>query len=383
MSQLNQIIASILSDINEAKSKADFASRDLAQAYASDDILRYFPVPKIGISNLEVEIKYAVETVEEKPIESSQSQRRLADFIQKFSEQTANEIKNQVAKEVTSNVLYKDLGSNYPSQEWESNFAATLSDSLSKSVTSGADLIRNLPSVTEQLKKNTVEFFPLAFKSETVAAVPKSTGEYQVIGLDKSGAVDFKIQTDFPDDKTALNLAKSLNSAILSNKLELGEVKRDALSKTDMAKAKLGNQEIVLTMESQKVGSSQPKVFFESVIKEKSVVLNKPILVRPTWLGGRPIGAGTRPTSTPEPSVNLKEDDTLLGISQTILRNKLTDFRVGVEKILNESKVTSLKLTVESEKLKQVKPETVSTIKFTLTGNDFTMVQDDGQKSVL
>lgn len=40
MSQLNQIIASILSDINEAKSKADFASRDLAQTYASDEILR-------------------------------------------------------------------------------------------------------------------------------------------------------------------------------------------------------------------------------------------------------------------------------------------------------------------------------------------------------
>jgi hypothetical protein len=38
---------------------------------------------------------------------------------------------------------------------------------------------------------------------------------------------------------------------------------------------------------------------------------------------------------------------------------------------------------VESDKLKQVKPENISTIKFTLIGNDFTMIQDEGQKSIL
>ena len=47
MSQLNSIIASILSDINEAKSQADAASRDIAKSYAADQILRYFPVPRI------------------------------------------------------------------------------------------------------------------------------------------------------------------------------------------------------------------------------------------------------------------------------------------------------------------------------------------------
>lgn len=383
MSQLNQIIASILSDINEAKSKADLASRDLAQIYASDEILRYFPVPKIGISNLEVEIKYAVESVEEKAIESSQSQQRLADFLKNFSRQAAKEIRVAVAKEASSNVLYKNLGPSYPSNEWEENLASNLQDGLSKSLGSGGDLNKNLTLANEQLRKSTADFIPLAFKSDTIAAIPNVTGEYQVVGLNKSGGLDFVVQADFPDEKTAVNVARNLNTAISTNKLELGEVRRDPVSKQDLAKVKIGNQEITLLAESQKVGALQPKVFFENTFKEKSTVLNTPIRNLPTWVAGRPVLTANRPNAPVESPSNLKEDESLKTISQTILQNKLLELRTGIDKILNESKVTSLRLSVESEKLKQLKPENLSTIKFTLIGNDFTMVQDEGQKSIL
>lgn len=383
MSQLNQIIASILSDINEAKSKADLASRDLAQIYASDEILRYFPVPKIGISNLEVEIKYAVESVEEKAIESSQSQQRLADFLKNFSRQAAKEIRVAVAKEASSNVLYKNLGPSYPSNEWEENLASNLQDGLSKSLGSGGDLNKNLTLANEQLRKSTADFIPLAFKSDTIAAIPNVTGEYQVVGLNKSTGLDFVVQADFPDEKTAVNVARNLNTAISTNKLELGEVRRDPVSKQDLAKVKIGNQEITLLVESQKVGALQPKVFFENTFKEKSTFLNTPIRNLPTWVAGRPVLTANRPNAPVESPSNLKEDESLKTISQTILQNKLLELRTGIDKILNESKVTSLRLSVESEKLKQLKPENLSSIKFTLIGNDFTMVQDEGQKSIL
>jgi hypothetical protein len=383
MSQLNQIIASILSDINEAKSKADFASRNLAQAYASDEILQYFPVPKIGISNLEVEIKYAVESVEEKPIESSQSQQRLLDFIKIFSENAAKEIRISVAKESGTNVLYKNLGPEYPSKEWEDNLSRILQENFSKSLSGGTDLNRNLTNTSEQLKKIIGELLPLAFKSESLAAIPKFTGEYQVVGLTKSGNFDFVVKEVYADEKTALTVAKSLNTAISTNKMEVIEARRDVGSKMDVAKVKVGNQEIILETESKTAGAVQPKLFFESAIKEKSVVLNSPIRTLPSWVSGNPTLGSTRPNTPVAQPETLKEDITLKAISEAILEKKITDLRTGLNKIINETKTTTLKLAVESDKLKQMKPENISTIKFTLIGNDFTMIQDDGQKSIL
>lgn len=383
MSQLNQIIASILSDINEAKSKADFASRDLAQAYASDEILRYFPVPKIGISNLEVEIKYAVESVEEKPIESSQSQQRLADFIRRFSQNTAKEIRDTVAKTSQSNLLYKDLGPEYPSKEWEDNLTQNLQENFSKSLSGGADMNRNLAMAGEQIKKSFGEFFPMAFKSESLATIPKSTGEYQVVGLNKSGGFDFVVKDLFADEKTALNVARSLNSAISINKLEVLEARRDGVTKMDLAKVKAGNQEIILETETRSVGAIQPKMFFENSFKEKNLVLNMPVRNLPSWVSGRPGLGVNRPNAPVDPPATLKEDVTLRTVSESILQKNLPDLRAGLDKIINETKTTTLMLAVESEKLKQMKPENVSTIKFTLIGNDFTMVVDEGHKSIL
>jgi hypothetical protein len=383
MSQLNQIIASILSDINEAKSKADFASRDLAQAYASDEILRYFPVPKIGISNLEVEIKYAVESVEEKPIESSQSQQRLADFIRRFSQNTAKEIRDTVAKTSQSNLLYKDLGPEYPSKEWEDNLTQNLQENFSKSLSGGADMNRNLAMAGEQIKKSFGEFFPMAFKSESLATIPKSTGEYQVVGLNKSGGFDFVVKDLFADEKTALNVARSLNSAISINKLEVLEARRDGVTKMDLAKVKAGNQEIILETETRSVGAIQPKMFFENSFKEKNLVLNMPVRNLPSWVSGRPGLGVNRPNAPVDPPATLKEDVTLRTVSESILQKNLPDLRAGLDKIINETKTTTLMLAVESEKLKQMKPENVSIIKFTLIGNDFTMVVDEGHKSIL
>ena len=383
MSQLNQIIASILSDINEAKSKADFASRDLAQAYASDEILRYFPVPKIGISNLEVEIKYAVESVEEKPIESSQSQQRLADFIRRFSQNTAKEIRDTVAKTSQSNLLYKDLGPEYPSREWEENLAQNLQENFSKSLSGGSDLNRNLAMAGEQIKKSFGEFFPMAFKSESLATIPKASGEYQVVGLNKSGGFDFVVKDFFSDEKTALNVARSLNTAISINKVEVLEARRDGVTKMDLAKVKAGNQEIILETDTRSVGAIQPKMFFENAFKEKNLVLNMPVRNLPSWVSGRPSLGGIRPNTPVDTPATLKEDVTLKTVSESILQKNLPDLRAGLDKIINETKTTTLMLAVESEKLKQMKPENVSTIKFTLIGNDFTMVVDEGHKSIL
>lgn len=385
MSQLNQIIASLLSDINEAKSKADEASRNLAQTYASDDILRYFPVPKIGIQNLEIELKYAIEAVEEKPIKSSQSQQRLAALLDSFSSQLAKEIKAEVAKVTQTNELFRKLGTEYPSTSWEENLSSLIRESFTKLNGLEEDPAKSLKLAGETISKSYSDFFPVVYKSESIGIIPVESGNYQIVGLDAIGKVDFTVDKSYSSDNEALADAKTLTTAITTKKIEVVEAKREVGTKMDVAKLKAGNQEFSVVAESQKVGSIQPKVFFENTFKEKNIVLNTPIRTVPTWVSGRPAlatsGAVNRPASNT--SAALKEDFTLKLISDSVIRKKLPELESAITKLVNETKVTTLQVSVEADKLKQLKPENMATIKFTLNGNDFTLLDEDGQRTII
>lgn len=383
MSQMNQIIASLLSDINEAKSKADESSRNLAQQYAADEILRYFPVPKIGIQNLEVEIKYAIESVEEKPIQNGQSQQRLTAFIQNFSNDTAKEIRTAIRKATQENELYKGLGNAYPPEAWEKGLSQSIEDGFIGISRASTDVQKVIRTSFESFSKVLPQFLPVAYKSESLAAVPKISGEYQLIGLAKDGSTEFSVSKLYSSEKEALSDAKVLNASISAKKVEVVETRKDAVAKVDLARIKTGNQEFLLEMDSQKLGAVQPKVFFEKSFSEKSAVLNTPIRTVPAWLNGRiPTSGNPLPTTAP-PSVELKEDDLLKTISESILKKRLVDLEFGVSKILNENKVTSIQVAIESEKLKLVKPENLATIKFSLSAQDFTMMDDENKKSIL
>ena len=383
MSQLNQIIASLLSDINEAKSKADESSKNLAQAYAADDILKYFPVPKIGISNLEVEIKYAIESVEERPVQSSQVQQKLTAFIQNFSKETAREIRATVSQAVQTNELYKGLGNSYPPVVWEQSLAKTIEDEFLGVTKSTADVQKSIKVSLDSFSKVFPKFLPLVYKSESLAAIPKVSCEYQLVGLTKEGAKEFSVSTSYPSELEALNDAKVLNTAISARKVEIVETRRDAVAKLDQAKIKTGNQEFLIEVESQKLGRVQPKAFFEKSFSEKSVLLTAPTRIVPSWITGRvPVGAATAPRNQ-QTGIELKEDDVLKTVSENILKKRLLDLDLGISKILDENKTTTLKVTVESEKLKQVKPENLATIRFSLNSQDFTMMDDESKKSIL
>ena len=165
--------------------------------------------------------------------------------------------------------------------------------------------------------------------------------------------------------------------------MEVVETRKDAVAKVDLARIKTGNQEFLLEMDSQKLGAVQPKVFFEKSFSEKSAVLNTPVRIVPAWLNGRIPTAGNPLPTTTQPSVELKEDDLLKTISESILKKRLSDLEFGISKILNENKVTTIQVSVESEKLKQIKPENLATIKFSLSAHDFTMMDDENKNSIL
>lgn len=54
-----QVLGGILGAIAEGRSLSDRASRDLALQYEKDELMRAFPVPRMELANIEVELKFA------------------------------------------------------------------------------------------------------------------------------------------------------------------------------------------------------------------------------------------------------------------------------------------------------------------------------------
>ncbi|GMQ26077.1 hypothetical protein Aoki45_27590 [Algoriphagus sp. oki45] len=383
MSQLNGIIASILSDINEAKSKADEASREIAKAYASDQILRYFPVPRIGIQNLEVEIKYAVTRVEEKPANPALSKQRLADLAANFSKETAAEIKSQVKNLTQTNELYKGLGNSYPSDDWEKSLSEQIEDTLLEGIKTN-DPIKMTSLVKDSFSKSLQPLFPVVQKSASLAVVPLETGEFQVIGLDKKGQSEFAINERFDDSAKALAEAKLFSESLKKGKVEVGAIKKDTDTKTEIAKVKVGNKEVEISASSQKIGAANSKAFFDKSVSEKALAVNKSTVIKPVWMGG--ISSVRRPggnNPTPNPKDDFEEDRTMVQLAERVLAKKMPLFESSASKILSENVVTKLQVSVDSEAISKAKPESIATIRFTLGSQDFTLLDDDNKTSIL
>lgn len=383
MSQLNQIIASILSDINEAKAKADEASRNLALTYASDDVLQFFPVPKIGIQSLEVELKYAIEGVEEKPFQSSQSKERLGNFVKNFSAETAKEIRSEITKVTSKNELYKSLGENYPDENWETNVSKLISSQLEGLTNPGNDVSKNIQQARKGLQQDLPQIIPSVLKSAGFAVVPTVKGDFGLLGISDNDEVDFKIVKDYKSNQEALADAKTLSNSVVSNKATVTDFKKDTLSKKDVATLKAGSLEIAIEVESKKLGSTAPKSFFETIVRNKGLTIKNPV-IKPSWVIGRP-GVTPKPNtpSTPDRPPGVEEDEALREVASEVLKKRMIQLEAGISKIAEETKSTGLRVAVDAEKLSKVKPENVMTIKFTLNSNDFTMLDNDSKPTIL
>ena len=87
--------------------------------------------------------------------------------------------------------------------------------------------------------------------------------------------------------------------------------------------------------------------------------------------------------NTPDRNDEVEEDEVLREVANEVLKRRMTQLEAGISKIAEETKTSSLRVAVDSEKLSKVKPENVMTIKFTLNSQDFTMLDDDSKPSIL
>ncbi|MDN3205032.1 hypothetical protein [Algoriphagus sediminis] len=370
MSQLNSIIASILSDINEAKAKADQTSSELARTYAADKILRYFPVPRINIENLEVEIKYAVNSVEEKPIDNAATRKKVNDFIKTFTDETASSVKKAVENVTKTNELYEGISKIYPSKEWELSLKEKMSDILVKSFKP------NDPSKTKDLAANGLrnaipDLLPVVKRSSSMAIVPTDKGDFRLMGLDDQGKSEFLVDKEYDSEAEALKDAKALTSSLKSKKVEVTSVKKDENKKVEIGALKAGNRTFNVLFGGKSINDPKPKASLEKAINIKAEVLNKPQRDVPNWLkASKPAMANINPEKF--------EDDVSLKLAtEKVINERLPLFEQGINDIMSKNMTTVLNVNVDGEAIKNAQPETISTIKFSLSAQDFTLLDDD------
>ena len=61
MTQLDDLLGSLLSQIGEARLQADEASLELARKYAEYDLLKHLPGPRVKIPTIEISVPVLIE----------------------------------------------------------------------------------------------------------------------------------------------------------------------------------------------------------------------------------------------------------------------------------------------------------------------------------
>ncbi|GAB4574498.1 MAG: hypothetical protein Kow0077_21370 [Anaerolineae bacterium] len=70
MAELTQVLGAILKDVAQSRVISDLFSRDASLQYAQDPILVNFPVPRVEIKEASIQLKFAVNAVEEAPVDT-------------------------------------------------------------------------------------------------------------------------------------------------------------------------------------------------------------------------------------------------------------------------------------------------------------------------
>jgi hypothetical protein len=98
MPELHQILGSLFSDIAQSVFTSDLYSRDISRYYEQDGLLRHFPVPRTEISELEVDLKFAIAGIELNPAQAIGREANAAtifiDFSYDLSESFYEELHN-------------------------------------------------------------------------------------------------------------------------------------------------------------------------------------------------------------------------------------------------------------------------------------------------
>jgi hypothetical protein len=157
VAELNDVLGAILRDVAQARVISDLFSRNVSVDYQQDDLLSAFPVPRVEIAQASVDLKFAVNKVEEKEFDP---QAVIAARVAPFAVRLGRE-------------LYADLIETNPRGD---EIEAVLAKK-------GLDFESQLPLLVEQTVKDNVSDLEAALAGRPEALVRKLQAELSGVVL--------------------------------------------------------------------------------------------------------------------------------------------------------------------------------------------------------
>lgn len=114
MAQLSSVIGSILRDIISAQHEANLYSISLSESYGKDGKTKDFQLPNVAVSDMELELKYAVVSASENQEQYSISYSKFRKFL--------NELCIEAAKTVITSIVTTILTSDIRREEEDKRF---------------------------------------------------------------------------------------------------------------------------------------------------------------------------------------------------------------------------------------------------------------------
>lgn len=85
MADLAQVVGGLLRDLAKARFGSDLYARDVARYYEQDGLLRRFPVPRPEVTEVEIDLKFQVGSVDPEPTQHELTEATLATVHEPFA----------------------------------------------------------------------------------------------------------------------------------------------------------------------------------------------------------------------------------------------------------------------------------------------------------
>ncbi|AGC77620.1 hypothetical protein LX97_02190 [Nonlabens dokdonensis] len=167
MVKLKDYLGTLISGVNQARVMADVESAKIAQAYASDNILKHFPIPRFRAQDVELDIPVAIDSFDEQAVEdyqpidnksfNSNTYRSMKDAakVSSFSRETSKFLNSEISKK--SKELEKEMKANESKEtafsKYEEKMTTAFSDAIEMDKLSVKDREEMITQYRRILKK--------------------------------------------------------------------------------------------------------------------------------------------------------------------------------------------------------------------------------------
>jgi hypothetical protein len=109
MPDLAQIVGGLLRDLAKARFGSDLYARDVARYYEQDGLLRRFPVPRPEVTEVEIDLKFLVGTVDLEPTQHELTEATLATVYEPYAAGITTAVIDALGHEISETIRKADF----------------------------------------------------------------------------------------------------------------------------------------------------------------------------------------------------------------------------------------------------------------------------------